>query len=146
MSSSGLSQVQDMGLQVFHAGTALKDGAVVSSGGRVLTVTAVRSSLETALQAANQGVAAVSFPGSVYRHDIGHRAIAHLNKHRCVEWNTETFPLFSTSFLYFFQANCLQFIMSNIMNNKPHLKRAAACQFFFKLEHRSSNSTCFKKQ
>uniref|UniRef100_A0A671XR39 Trifunctional purine biosynthetic protein adenosine-3 n=1 Tax=Sparus aurata TaxID=8175 RepID=A0A671XR39_SPAAU len=79
---TGLSQVQDMGLQVFHAGTALKDGAVVSSGGRVLTVTAVRSSLETALQAANQGVAAVSFPGSVYRHDIGHRAIAHLNKHR----------------------------------------------------------------
>ena len=96
MSSSGLSQVQDMGLQVFHAGTALKDGAVVSSGGRVLTVTAVRSSLETALQAANQGVAAIGFPGSVYRHDIGHRAIAHLNKHRCVEWNknTETFPLF----------------------------------------------------
>ncbi|KAM7365541.1 hypothetical protein PAMP_016459 [Pampus punctatissimus] len=79
---TGLSQVEDTGVQVFHAGTALKDGGVVSSGGRVLTVTAVRSSLETALQAANQGVAAVGFPGAVYRHDIGHRAITHLNQHR----------------------------------------------------------------
>ncbi|KAM6893431.1 trifunctional purine biosynthetic protein adenosine-3 [Xenentodon cancila] len=78
----GLSLVQDMGLQVFHSGTALKEQCVVSSGGRVLTVTAVRSSLETALQAANQGVAAVVFPDSVYRLDIGHRAIAHLNRHR----------------------------------------------------------------
>ncbi|KAK7893307.1 hypothetical protein WMY93_022459 [Mugilogobius chulae] len=79
---TGLSQVQDMGLQVFHAGTALKDAATVTSGGRVLTVTAVRSSLEAALQAANKGVAAVGFPGAVYRHDIGHRAIAYLNQHR----------------------------------------------------------------
>ncbi|TMS11704.1 Trifunctional purine biosynthetic protein adenosine-3 [Larimichthys crocea] len=79
---TGLSQLQDMGLQVFHAGTALKDGAVVSSGGRVLTVTAVRPSLEAALEAANKGVAGVGFPGSVYRRDIGHRAIAHLNQHR----------------------------------------------------------------
>uniref|UniRef100_A0A3Q1G6K3 Trifunctional purine biosynthetic protein adenosine-3 n=1 Tax=Acanthochromis polyacanthus TaxID=80966 RepID=A0A3Q1G6K3_9TELE len=77
---TGLTQLQDLGLQVFHAGTALKEGGVVSSGGRVLTVTAVRSSLETALQAANRGVAAVGFPGAVYRRDIGHRASAHLNR------------------------------------------------------------------
>uniref|UniRef100_A0AAQ5Z574 phosphoribosylamine--glycine ligase n=1 Tax=Amphiprion ocellaris TaxID=80972 RepID=A0AAQ5Z574_AMPOC len=81
---TGLTQLQDLGLQVFHAGTALKEGTVVSSGGRVLTVTAVRSSLETALQAANRGVAAIGFPGAVYRRDIGHRATAHLNQHRCV--------------------------------------------------------------
>uniref|UniRef100_A0A3P8T740 Trifunctional purine biosynthetic protein adenosine-3 n=1 Tax=Amphiprion percula TaxID=161767 RepID=A0A3P8T740_AMPPE len=79
---TGLTQLQDLGLQVFHAGTALKEGSVVSSGGRVLTVTAVRSSLETALQAANRGVAAIGFPGAVYRRDIGHRATAHLNQHR----------------------------------------------------------------
>ena len=84
LSASGLSQAQDKGLQVFHAGTALKEGGVVSSGGRVLTVTAVSSSLETALQAANQGVATIGFPGAVYRRDIGHRAITHLNQHRCV--------------------------------------------------------------
>lgn len=79
-----MSKVQDTGLQVFHAGTTLQDGVVVSSGGRVLTVTAVRPSLEGALQAANQGVAAVGFPGAVYRHDIGHRAIAHLKQRRSV--------------------------------------------------------------
>lgn len=73
-----------MGLQVFHAGTALKNGRVVSNGGRVLTVTAVRSSLETALQAANRGVAGVGFPGAVYRCDVGHRAVAYLNQRRCV--------------------------------------------------------------
>ncbi|XP_062236515.1 trifunctional purine biosynthetic protein adenosine-3 isoform X1 [Platichthys flesus] len=81
---TGLSQVQDNGLQVFHAGTALKEGGVVSSGGRVLTVTAVSSSLEAALRSANQGVAAIGFPGAVYRRDIGHRAIAHLNQSGCV--------------------------------------------------------------
>ncbi|KAM9766798.1 trifunctional purine biosynthetic protein adenosine-3 isoform 2-T2 [Menidia menidia] len=79
---TGLSQLQEMGLQVFHAGTALKGGGVVSSGGRVLTVTAVRPSLERALQAANEGVAAVGFPGAVFRRDIAHRAISHLTRHR----------------------------------------------------------------
>ncbi|XP_072304881.1 trifunctional purine biosynthetic protein adenosine-3 [Eucyclogobius newberryi] len=79
---TGLSQVQDAGVLVFHAGTALKDGAVVSSGGRVLTVTAVQSSLDSALEAANKGVAAVGFPGAVFRRDIGHRAIAFLTQHR----------------------------------------------------------------
>nr|XP_020443426.1 trifunctional purine biosynthetic protein adenosine-3 isoform X1 [Monopterus albus]XP_020443427.1 trifunctional purine biosynthetic protein adenosine-3 isoform X1 [Monopterus albus]XP_020443429.1 trifunctional purine biosynthetic protein adenosine-3 isoform X1 [Monopterus albus] len=79
---TGLTQVQDMGLQVFHAGTALKEGGVISSGGRVLTVTAVRSSLEMALRAANQGVATIGFLGAVYRRDIGHRAITYLNRHR----------------------------------------------------------------
>uniref|UniRef100_A0AAR2JA18 ATP-grasp domain-containing protein n=1 Tax=Pygocentrus nattereri TaxID=42514 RepID=A0AAR2JA18_PYGNA len=80
---TGLSQVTEMGLQVFHAGTALKDGGgVVSSGGRVLTVTAVRPTLESALHSANQGVAAVGFPNAVYRRDIGHRAIAYLTRTR----------------------------------------------------------------
>ncbi|XP_056446555.1 trifunctional purine biosynthetic protein adenosine-3-like [Gadus chalcogrammus] len=79
---TGLSQVEAMDVQVFHAGTALKAGGVTSSGGRVLTVTAVRPSLETALQAANQGVAAVVFPGAVYRRDIGHHAIAYLGQRR----------------------------------------------------------------
>ncbi|XP_030212008.1 trifunctional purine biosynthetic protein adenosine-3 [Gadus morhua] len=79
---TGLSQVEAMDVQVFHAGTALKAGGMTSSGGRVLTVTAVRPSLEEALQAANQGVAAVVFPGAVYRRDIGHHAIAYLGQRR----------------------------------------------------------------
>ncbi|XP_030635797.1 trifunctional purine biosynthetic protein adenosine-3 [Chanos chanos] len=76
---TGLSQVAELGVQVFHAGTALKEGGgIITSGGRVLTVTAVQSTLEAALHSANQGVAAVGFPDAVYRRDIGHRAIAHL--------------------------------------------------------------------
>ncbi|XP_048124164.1 trifunctional purine biosynthetic protein adenosine-3 [Alosa alosa] len=80
---TGLSQVQDMGLQVFHAGTALKEGGVVvTSGGRVLTVTAVMPSLDGALHKANQGVASVGFPDAAYRRDIGHRAITYLTRSR----------------------------------------------------------------
>ncbi|XP_073698807.1 trifunctional purine biosynthetic protein adenosine-3 [Garra rufa] len=76
---TGLSQVSEMGIQVFHAGTALKEGGgVITSGGRVLTVTAVRPTLEIALRSANEGVTAISFPDAVYRRDIGHRAIAYL--------------------------------------------------------------------
>ncbi|KAL7845882.1 hypothetical protein AOLI_G00240740 [Acnodon oligacanthus] len=79
----GLSQVTEMGLQVFHAGTALKEGGgVVTSGGRVLTVTAVQPTLESALHSANQGVAALGFPNAVYRRDIGHRAIAYFTRTR----------------------------------------------------------------
>ncbi len=55
-----------MGIQVFHAGTALKEGGgVITSGGRVLTVTAVRPTLESALRSANEGVALISFPDAV---------------------------------------------------------------------------------
>uniref|UniRef100_A0A8C2KFZ8 Phosphoribosylglycinamide formyltransferase n=1 Tax=Cyprinus carpio TaxID=7962 RepID=A0A8C2KFZ8_CYPCA len=80
-----LSQVSEMGIQVFHAGTELKEGGgVMTSGGRVLTVTAVRPTLESALRSANEGVAVISFPDAVYRRDIGHRAIAHLSHSRCV--------------------------------------------------------------
>uniref|UniRef100_A0A8C2KL19 Phosphoribosylglycinamide formyltransferase n=1 Tax=Cyprinus carpio TaxID=7962 RepID=A0A8C2KL19_CYPCA len=76
--------VSEMGIQVFHAGTELKEGGgVMTSGGRVLTVTAVRPTLESALRSANEGVAVISFPDAVYRRDIGHRAIAHLSHSRC---------------------------------------------------------------
>lgn len=67
---------------MFHAGTALKDGKVVTSGGRVLTVTAIKEDLMTALQEANKGVAAIHFKGAIYRKDIGYRAIAFLKQSR----------------------------------------------------------------
>ncbi|KAK6487222.1 trifunctional purine biosynthetic protein adenosine-3 [Huso huso] len=79
---TGLSRVKELGLQVFHAGTVLKEGRVLTSGGRVLTVTAVNCDLPTALQNANKGVASVQFQGAVYRRDIGHRAIAFLQQPR----------------------------------------------------------------
>jgi phosphoribosylamine--glycine ligase len=62
--------------KVFHAGTALKDGAVVTSGGRVLCVTALGESVNAAQQHAYELVGQIRWSGAQYRHDIGYRAIA----------------------------------------------------------------------
>ena len=62
-------------LKVFHAGTALKDGRLLSSGGRVLCVTALGDSVRVAQQRAYEGVRAIAMDGAVWRGDIGHRAI-----------------------------------------------------------------------
>ncbi len=59
---------------VFHAGTALKDGAVVTSGGRVLAVTALGADLKKAVDRAYEAVANIHFEGAHYRRDIAHRA------------------------------------------------------------------------
>ncbi|NXL94829.1 PUR2 protein, partial [Alectura lathami] len=75
MEVSGLLQAKELGLQVFHAGTALKDGRVVTSGGRVLSITAVKEDLMKALGEANRGAAAIRFKGATYRKDIGHRGL-----------------------------------------------------------------------
>uniref|UniRef100_A0A8C3BKV6 ATP-grasp domain-containing protein n=1 Tax=Cairina moschata TaxID=8855 RepID=A0A8C3BKV6_CAIMO len=92
MEVTGLLQAKELGLQVFHAGTTLKDGRVVTSGGRVLSITAVKEDLMKALGEANRGVAAIRFKGATYRKDIGHRGIRLLKqslgliyKERCVE-------------------------------------------------------------
>jgi phosphoribosylamine--glycine ligase len=62
-------------VQVFHAGSALKDGQVVTAGGRVLGVTAVAPSLEEALARAYEAIKLLHFDGIYYRNDIGHRAL-----------------------------------------------------------------------
>jgi phosphoribosylamine--glycine ligase len=56
---------------VFHAGTARAEGGVVTSGGRVLAVSAVGDNLATALNRAYVGVAQIDFEGAHYRRDIG---------------------------------------------------------------------------
>ncbi len=63
------------GVQVFHSGTAVADGAIVTSGGRVLGVTAVAASLQQALDRAYQALGEIHFEGMYFRHDIGHRAL-----------------------------------------------------------------------
>jgi phosphoribosylamine---glycine ligase len=63
------------GVQVFHSGTALKDGQIVTSGGRVLGVTALGDDLTTALGRAYQAMKEIRFDGMYYRRDIGHRAL-----------------------------------------------------------------------
>jgi len=63
------------GVEVFHAGTALKDGKIVTAGGRVLGVTASADSLQEALDRAYEAMAEIKFDGMYFRRDIGHRAL-----------------------------------------------------------------------
>ena len=60
---------------VFHAGTAAVDGGVVTSGGRVLCVTALGDSVRQAQQRAYETLCGIQFDGAQYRRDIGFRAI-----------------------------------------------------------------------
>ena len=68
---------EDAELRVFHAGTALVDGRLLTTGGRVLCVTALGGSVRQAQQQALQAVRQVRFDGAQWRNDIGHRAIKH---------------------------------------------------------------------
>jgi phosphoribosylamine---glycine ligase len=60
---------------VFHAGATLKDGKVITSGGRVLCVTALGETVKYAQQRAYQITEGIQFEGAQYRKDIGYRAI-----------------------------------------------------------------------
>ncbi|MDO9012586.1 MAG: phosphoribosylamine--glycine ligase [Gallionella sp.] len=73
---SGLPGKGEEDAHVFHAGTALKDGSVVTSGGRVLCVTALGDSVRMAQRRAYQVADEIHFDGSQMRRDIGYRAIA----------------------------------------------------------------------
>ncbi|MBK1614051.1 phosphoribosylamine--glycine ligase [Rubrivivax gelatinosus] len=64
-------------LVVFHAGTKAEDGRTLTSGGRVLCVTALGDSVRLAQARALEGVRAIAFDGAQWRNDIGHRAIRH---------------------------------------------------------------------
>ena len=62
---------------VFHAGTAVQDGTLVTSGGRVLCVTALADTVKAAQLRAYDVVQRIRFAGAQYRRDIGHRAVRH---------------------------------------------------------------------
>ena len=64
-------------MMVFHAGTALKDGTLTATGGRVLCVTALGDSVRVAQQRALDAVKQIHFDGAHWRNDIGHRAVRH---------------------------------------------------------------------
>jgi phosphoribosylamine---glycine ligase len=64
------------GVTVFHAGTVLRDGQVVTAGGRVLGVTALGADIPAAIAAAYRAVADIQFAGMHFRRDIGGRALA----------------------------------------------------------------------
>jgi phosphoribosylamine---glycine ligase len=75
---TGLERIENQrGIVAFHAGTRREGGQLVSSGGRVLGITAVRSSgtIADTIRDAYAAVAQVRFEGMHYRRDIGHRAL-----------------------------------------------------------------------
>ncbi|MFZ1319089.1 MAG: phosphoribosylglycinamide synthetase C domain-containing protein, partial [Candidatus Nitrotoga sp.] len=59
---------------VFHAGTVMQDGKIVTSGGRVLCVTTLGDSVKIAQRRAYQVAESIHFDGCQMRHDIGYRA------------------------------------------------------------------------
>ena len=71
---TGLKQDTDE-VVVFHAGTQMKDGQVLTSGGRVLCVTALGGTLKLAQQQAYNTIKGIHFDGMQYRTDIGYRAL-----------------------------------------------------------------------
>ncbi|MDG6774877.1 phosphoribosylamine--glycine ligase [Thiomicrorhabdus sp. ZW0627] len=74
---SGLENANAEDLKVFHAGTSLNEnGDVITSGGRVLCVTALGENVTQAQKRAYEGVKAISWDEVYFRTDIGHRAIS----------------------------------------------------------------------
>ena len=73
---TGIADARAAGCQVFHAGTAIKDGQLVNNGGRVLDVVATAPTIHAAVDKAYAGIARVQFQDSFYRKDIAHRALA----------------------------------------------------------------------
>lgn len=71
-----LNNAQGAGAKVFHAGTALKDGALVANGGRVLNVTAMGRTVTEAQCLAYEAVDKIDFPSGFCRRDIGWREVA----------------------------------------------------------------------
>jgi phosphoribosylamine--glycine ligase len=72
---AGLERVNASDVKVFHAGTRLDGGRVVTDGGRVLCVVGTGDSVRAAHNAAYSGVREITWDGAFYRKDIGYRAI-----------------------------------------------------------------------
>ena len=71
----GIADAEDAGALVFHAGTAERDGKIVTNGGRVLGVVGRGGDIAAAVQAAYEAAGKISFEGMYYRKDIAHRAL-----------------------------------------------------------------------
>ncbi|MGC4085886.1 MAG: phosphoribosylamine--glycine ligase [Vicinamibacterales bacterium] len=72
---AGIADAEKRGARVIHAGTAVKDGQVVTAGGRVLTVVASGAGFADAIARAYAGVQAIAFDGMQFRTDIGRKAL-----------------------------------------------------------------------
>ena len=72
---TGIADAEAMGALVFHAGTAKKDDALVTNGGRVLGVVGMGADIASAVKAAYNAVERISFQDAYHRKDIAHRAL-----------------------------------------------------------------------
>jgi phosphoribosylamine--glycine ligase len=74
---TGIDQAEQQPAVVFHAGTKMQLGQLVTDGGRVLGVTATGETFTDAIAQVYQAVEKIDFEGKYYRRDIGHRALKH---------------------------------------------------------------------
>jgi phosphoribosylamine--glycine ligase len=72
---TGVEEAEELGAVVFHAGTAMRDGQLLTSGGRILNVTGFGDTIEDARSRAYEACARISFPGVRFRRDIAAKAV-----------------------------------------------------------------------
>jgi phosphoribosylamine--glycine ligase len=72
---TGVEEAEELGAVVFHAGTAMRDGQLLTSGGRILNVTGLGDNLEEARSRAYEACERISFPGVRFRRDIAAKAV-----------------------------------------------------------------------
>jgi phosphoribosylamine---glycine ligase len=72
---SGVEDAEELGALVFHAGTAMRDGQLVTSGGRILNVTGLGDTLQEARARAYEACERISFRGARFRRDIADKAV-----------------------------------------------------------------------
>ncbi len=74
---TGIKEAEAQGAIIYHAGTALKNGQLFSSGGRVLGVTALGADIKEAIEKTYKAVDTVHFENKYFRRDIGAKALKH---------------------------------------------------------------------
>ena len=72
---TGVEEAEELGAVVFHAGTAMRDRQLLTSGGRILNVTGFGDTIEDARSRAYEACERISFPGVRYRRDIAAKAV-----------------------------------------------------------------------
>jgi phosphoribosylamine--glycine ligase len=76
---TGIEKAESTGATVFHAGTRIQNGQLVSSGGRVLGVTASAPDLPSAIRRAYSAIAYITYDKLHFRHDVGHKGLKRYN-------------------------------------------------------------------
>jgi hypothetical protein len=106
-------------IHFFHAGTSLlTNGDLVTSGGRVMAVSATADSLEQAVKLVYQGVSMVEFDGMFYRRDIAHRSVS--CSHLCSGISLIKISGLSSNYLdmlLHWRITCIYQLVCYIMNN-----------------------------